>query len=289
MKYVPEWYGSQFEIGAIVINGDTDANGCDWILTKESGWFGSPAIKTARADKPAAHGLFRGNEYRGGRVVTLEGTLSALNVDALRNAQRQLAGICPDPAALYPLTVTEESGLALVALVALDGELLTAPIGALSVDFSVQLVAPDPRKFSISPRVQVVPLASPGSGGVRYPVGYPVSYGTPGAPGAVLLTNDGTAEADPVVTFAGPLTTPSLTRADTGDVVTYAGTLAATDSLTVDFGAGSVLLNGVNRRPLLVADNWFSVPPQSSISVAFRTTNLADTGDLTVSLADASY
>lgn len=289
MKYVPEWYGSQFNVGGITINGDTDDNGCDWILTKESGWFGSPAIKTARVDKPAARGVFRGNEYRGGRVMTLEGTLSAPDVNTLRNAQRQVAGICPDPRLLYPLTVTEESGMALVAMVSLDGELIMTPISALSVDFSIQLVAPDPRKVSTSAQTQVVRLASAGVGGVAYPVRYPVPYGTPGNTGAVLLTNAGTAEADPVMTFTGPLTSPSVTRNDTGDVVTYNGTLAAVDTLVVDFGAGSCLLNGANRRALLSATQWFSVPAGQGITVAFRSTNPTDTGQLVVTVADTSY
>lgn len=290
MQYDPAWYGCQFVLGGITINGSTDANGCDWILTKESGWFGSPAIKTARVDKPAARGLFRGYEFRGGRVMTLEGTLSAPNVTALRAAQRALAGICPDPHAQYPLVVTEESGYSSYANVALDGELLMTPISALSVDFSIQLVAPDPRKFSATPSTVSTLLASGGAGGgVLYPVTYPVAYGTPGTPGALLLTNNGTADADPVCVFTGPLTTPSVTRADTGDTVTYNGLLGPTDVLTVDFGTGNVLLNGINRRPLLTALNWFEIPAQSSINVLFRSASVSDTGVLTVTYGDASY
>lgn len=289
MRYDPAWYGSQFLIGGITINGSTDSNGCDWILTKESGWFGSPAIKTARTDKPAARGLFRGNEFRGGRVMTIEGTLAAPNVNALRAAQRAIAGICPDPHAQYPLTVIDENGYGLYANVALDGEILTTPISALSVDFSLQLVAPDPRKFSSTPTTLTTLLASGGSGGVMYPVTYPVSYGVPGAPGAVTLTNNGTAEADPLCVLTGPLTNPSLIRGDTGDTVTYNGTLTATDTVVIDFGSGNVTLNGVNRRPLVTALNWFSIPAQTSIDLLFRSANVADTGRLSVTFGDAWY
>lgn len=289
MQYDAAWYGSQFIIGGITINGSTDANGCDWILTKESGWFGSPAIKTARTDKPAARGLFRGNEFRGGRVMTLEGTLSAPNVNTLRAAQRTLGGICPDPHAQYPLTVIEESGYSSYANVALDGEILTTPISALSVDFSIQLVAPDPRKFSSNPTTLSTLLASGGSGGVTYPVTYPVSYGVPGVPGALRLTNNGTADADPLCVFKGPLTNPYVVRADTGDTVTYNGALSATDTVVIDFDTGNVTLNGVNRRPLVSALNWFSIPANSSISMLFRSANPSDTGTLSVTFGDTSY
>jgi len=289
VQYDAAWYGSQFIVGGITINGSTDAAGCDWILTKETGWFGSPAIKTARVDKPAARGIFRGNEYRGGRVMTVEGTLSAPSVNALRAAQRTLAGILPDPHAQYPLTVIEESGYSSYANVALDGELLMTPISALSVSFTIQLVAPDPRKFSSTPTTISTLLASGGSGGVLYPVLYPVNYGAPGVPGAVTLTNNGTAEADPLCVLTGPLTSPYLVRADTGDTVTYNGTLAASDSVVIDFGTGNVTLNGVNRRPLVTALNWFSIPARSSISMLFRSANPADTGSLAVTFGDTSY
>src|SRR5215472_6612204 len=194
MQYDAAYYGCQFLIGGITINGSTDANGCDWLLTKETGWFGSPAIKTARVDKPAARGVFRGNEFRGGRVMTLEGNLGAPTVTALRNACRTLLGICPDPHLQYPLTVIEESGLSLYANVVLDGEILITPVSALSVDFSIQLVAPDPRKWNTTGKTFTVLLASGGSGGVSYPVAYPVNYGLPGQPGAVALTNNGSAD-----------------------------------------------------------------------------------------------
>lgn len=289
MQYDAAWYGSQFIIGGITINGSTDANGCDWILTKETGWFGSPAIKTARTDKPAARGLYRGNEFRGGRVMSLEGTVSAPNVNALRAAQRAVAGICPDPHAQYPLTVIEESGYSSYANVALDGEILTTPVSALSVTFSIQLVAPDPRKFSSNPTTLSTLLASGGSGGVMYPVTYPVSYGVPGVPGALQLTNHGTADADPLCVLKGPLTSPLLIRGDTGDTVTYNGTLSATDTLVIDFNTGNVTLNGVNRRSLVSALNWFSIPANSSISLLFRSANTSDTGTLSVTFGDTSY
>lgn len=289
MRYDPAFYGSTFTLGGITINGGTDANGCDWILTKETGWFGSPAIKTARVDKPASRGLFRGNEFRGGRVMTLEGTLSAPNVNALRAAQRAIGGICPNPHLQYPLTVVEESGLSLYANVALDGEILTTPISALSVDFSIQLVAPDPRKFSANPTTLSTLLASGGVGGVLYPVMYPVSYGPAGVPGALTLTNHGTADADPVCVLTGPLTNPALIRADTGDTVTYHDTLGATDTVTIDFGTGDVTLNGENRRPLVSALQWFEVPAQSSINLLFRSANVADTGTLSVTFGDCWY
>jgi hypothetical protein len=288
MQYDPVTYGCQFTIGGITINGSTDSTGCDWVLTSETGWFASPAIKTARVDKPAARGTFRGNEFRGARVIVLQCTVSAPTVAALRAAEYRALGICPNPHLQYPLTVVDETGLSLYANVVLDGEILITPISWSSATVSIQLVAPDPRKFSSNPTVVSVLLASAGTGGIAYPVAYPVSYGTPGLPGAVVLTNTGSADSDPTVTLTGPLTNPSLIRADTGDTVTYLGTLLATDTLVIDFGAGSAMLNGINRRSLLSA-GWFTIPGYSSITMLFRTTNIADTGSMSVSYGNTSY
>lgn len=289
MLYDSAFYGCQFALGGITINGSTDAAGCDWILTKETGWFGSPAIKVARVDKPAARGLFRGNEFRGGRVMTLEGNLSAPTVTALRTAQHVLFGLCPDPHLQYPLTVTEESGISQYANVVLDGEILTTPVSATAVTFSLQLVAPDPRKFASAVQTQTIPLASSGTGGVAYPLAYPVDYGVPGSSGSLTLTNGGTADADPSFVFTGPLTNPSVARADTGDVVTYNGSLLATDTLSIDFGTGAVLLDGINRRAQVSATDWFTVAAGSSITVLFRSTYAGDTGLLTATVTDTSY
>lgn len=289
MLYDPALLGCRFALGGITINGGTDANGCDWILTKEAGWFASPAIKTARVDKPAARGIFRGNEFRGGRVMTLAGSLSAPNVATLRNAQRQLFGLCPDPHLQYPLTVTEEDGSATYANVALDGEILTTPVSWRSVEFSIQLVAPDPRKFSTPPAHVPIFLASPGSGGVSYPVKYPVAYGTPGSTGSAVISNAGSADADPQFQFIGPLTNPSVMRADTGDVLTYNGSLTMFDVVTVDSATGAVLFDGINRRALLTANNWFTIPPYGSINVIFRSSGPTDTGIVTVTSANTFY
>ncbi|AHH98336.1 phage distal tail protein [Kutzneria albida] len=288
MQYDALWYGSQFSIGGITINGSTDTNGCDWILTKEDGWFGSPAVKAIRNDKPASRGVFRGVEYRGARVIVLEGTLSAPSVATLQNAIDTLSAVCPDPKSLYPLTVTSANSARYIN-VALDAPITTTPISWQSVAFSLQLMAPDLRKLDNSLTTLSTGLTTAGTGGVSYPVTYPVNYGTPGSGGSLVVTNTGTADADMTFTLAGALTTPTITRADTGDTLTYNATLSSTDSVVINTNTGAVTQGGINRRALLTANNWFSIPAQSSITIQFRSGSPGDTGTLTVSYRNTWY
>lgn len=288
MVYNSVWYGSQFAVGGITINKAADVNGVDWILTKEEGWFGSPAIKAIRNDRPASRGVYRGVEFRGARVIVLEGTIAAPSVMALQNAIDQLTGVCPDPHLLYPLTVTSVNSTR-YCNVALDAPISTTPISAYTVAFSLQLVAPDMRRFDQAATTVSTGLPTAGTGGLAYPVHYPVPYGRPGLTGSVTVTNTGTSDADLLFTLAGALTTPTITRGDTGDVLTYNGTLAATDTVVIDTSTGSVLQGGINRRPLLTANQWFSIPAQSSINLLLRSGNTGDTGTLTVSYRNTWY
>lgn len=443
-----DFLGSIFTVGPFNVNGGPDANGVECILIKEDGWTGTPAIKAIRADRPARPGVFRGVEYRGARVVVLEFRMFAPSIMALQNALDQLDGVFPDPKLTYPLTVQAVNGTKYIN-VALDGALTVTPIAAQIADCSVQLFAPDLRKFSTTPRYASTGLATAGNPGIVYPMSYPVApnlapnysfesgttgwvavgagllantagswtegaqgarvtstqntsvtglqtsaqivtgvnpldtylftadvssspvtgnvtttlsvdwfngatllsttttqqlviagntftnvggmhtapananaavlrmdfgkltagllvvfdniqfrdqtgkgvnYGTPGSAGTVSLYNAGTADSDVAYTLTGTqLTNPSLTRLDTGDTLTYNGTLITGQTLVINTGTGTCTLNGVNRRPLLTTQNWFSAAAGSTTTVAFRTQTTGDSGNVTATWTDTYY
>lgn len=289
MLYDSVIYGPYFTVDTLTINGSTDANGCDWILTSEKGWFGKPAIKTNRMDKPASRGAIIGSEHPAARVVTLAGRMSAPDAPTMRNAEDQLLGICADSSTLYPITCTDERGLTLTALCKLDGEILFTPVAASTADFSIQLVCPDPRKFAQNPTVVTAGLQAATVGGVTYPVGYPVNYGTPGISGSLTLPNAGTAEADIIFTIQGPVTNPMLADPRTGNTVTYMSALAANDQLVINTQTGRVLLNGVDRRSLLAVTKWPRISKNDTLQLVFSSSNGSDTGVVTASYYSTYY
>lgn len=289
MQYDATYFGPYFTVDTLTLNASTDANGCDWIITSEKGWFGKPAVKTNRVDKPAARGTFIGSEHPAARVITLAGRLNAPDAPTMRDAVDKLLGICADPNTLYPITCTDERGLTLAAQCRLDGEILATPVNWNTVDFSIQLVCPDPRKTAATQTEVSAVLTAAGLGGLAYPLAFPLNYGTPGIPGSLVLTNPGSAEADILFSIRGPVTNPLITDTATGNTTAYLGALSASDLLTVDTSSGRVLLNGIDRRGLLSVTRWPRIPRNGKLSLIFSSSNSSDTGSATASFRASYY
>jgi hypothetical protein len=289
MLYDSTFYGPKFTIDTLTLNGSTDENGCDWILTQEKGWFGKPAPKQNRIDKAAGRGTFVGTEHIGARVVSLDVRLSAPDTPTLRDAIDTATSICSDPSTLYPLTCTDERGITLVAQSKLDAETLVTPVAWNTVDLSFQFFCPDGRKTSTTATTVTAGLIAAGVGGVKYPVKYPVNYGSPGISGSLVLPNTGNAPADVVFTIQGPVTQPQLVDPSTGNSLTYMGSLASNDQLVINTGTGRVLLNGVDRRSLLSVTKWFSIPKKGTLRLIFSSSNGSDTGVASATYYNTSY
>lgn len=288
MLYTSAVYGPQVSVGGLSFNTGLDSNGVEWLISEESGWYSTAGIKTTRSEKSSALGVIRMQEWKGGRSIAFNGTIAAPTQTLLRRAIDSLLGVCPQPDQLYTLSVTDESGVTYTANVSIDGQILTKAQSALSVTFSLQLFAPDPRRFGAS-HTATVRQGTSATGGVTYPVAYPVNYGTPGTTGATVITNNGTAYTDLVFTLYGPLINPVIRCATTGDMISYTGTIPTGAFVVIDTAAGSCLYGGTqNYRAFLAPNGWFTLPAKSSIQVAFSATP-GDTGTLQIAYSDSYY
>lgn len=108
------------------------------------------------------------------------------------------------------------------------------------VECSFQFLCADPRRFNLTERVGVIALPA-NTGGLDYPLVYPLDYGT-AISGSFVATNDGSEDTPMVAVFNGPLTSPTLSTGAWS--MTWDMTLADGETLTVDTGAGTALLNG---------------------------------------------
>lgn len=143
----------------------------------------------------------------------------------------------------------------------------SAPVGAAVVEGVAPAGAVGVRPVMTWPQVppggpvwvgrSVLYVPAPGASGLAWPL----EFGTPGSTGALSVTNAGDAPAHPVIEFRGPVERPSLTKTGTGETLEYDLPLAAGDVLTVDTGAGTVLLNQTASR--LGAASTRSVPEQT--------------------------
>lgn len=290
-------YGPQYTIsdafGAtqLTIN-TTDAAGVDWILTKETGWFASAPPKPTRSNKAGAVGSYRSQNYRGERVITLEGVMTAPTITALRNAQHQLAALCADPTQMYTLAAGEETGT-LTAQVELDTQILMTPISYLTCSFSLQLAAPDPSKYALAQQMAACTLPSTSGGldwsaggGLNWSTGGGLNWGTTTSNGNVSALNIGSAPTWPTFTVnAGTgITNPTITNATTGQSLRFTSTLNSGDQLVISTSPFNryVQVNGADRRPYLTTTQWFSFASATTYVIAFAADSYSSSASLTV-------
>lgn len=276
-----------------------DSNGVQWILTKEEGFWGSPGPNATLSPRLNRHGMYRSPGWKGERIVSLTGRCYADSYATLRAAEADVLGLLSDPTSPGKLTCYSEIGV-LTLDVFLDDAIICTPLDIVSepgIEFSIQVVAPDPRKLSMEAQTQAVGLpqdsgdgldftqivAPDSNPGLHLGVGSSTSglaFGTYNGSGFMTLRNVGTAPASPRYTFYGPLSSPLLT-ADTGHSMKYNGTIAAGEWVTVEPANPSVVLNGTtSRRELLYPSNFeaFHVPPAVGGTAGSLTVSLAHNG-----------
>jgi hypothetical protein len=270
-----------------MVFGAVDAQGCAWYCTKSDGWFGPPKPKTQRQAKFQTQGSFRSLAPRGERIIALNGSTRCPSVLARLDALDRFAAMASDPTIEYTLTVTDQSQRPRTATVEIDASPQdTKLVGPHWFDWQFQLGAPDPRKHDAVWQAPSIGLTQPTGGGLDFSSGG-LDFSSGGldfgsyssAPSTATVTNVGTQIAYPLFQLAGPVVNPTITDVTSGITLIYAGTLGASDTLSIncdDFAALGVPNKGVflntagNRRSLLVGPPpWPQVGPGEQHSFEF--------------------
>lgn len=126
-----------------------DEHGVYWVVTREEGWSSSPPVTARVAEQDAQDGAFVGPGRLGSRVITLEGTADAPTREAMVAAQHRLTSVLP-PRERALLRV-EEAHMARQSYVRLGDQIEVKDRGALVFDWTLTLVAGDPRRYAITP------------------------------------------------------------------------------------------------------------------------------------------
>ena len=161
----------------------------------------------------------------------------------------------------------------------------------------VKVYATDPVAYGPLQTTTIQFTASSSGAGVTFPISFPVTFSsqTTGA----TLTNNGNFRVYPVVTFTGPLVSPTL--ALNGQLFTLTNpnqgagnTVNAGETVTVDFRTHSVLLNVTGTPEQSAVNNWvpygstfFDLPPgENTITLSASTIS---SGSVQVKWADGYY
>ena len=285
-----------------------DANGFSYVVLTSKGWKGSAVRRPQLSDRPNANGSYREPNYSGPRVVELDGIAIAPTASSRDRMCDVLEGLCRGANPLYDL-IRNEAERSLRLAVEIQGKIDVREMpDRVSLAFNIQLIASDPRKFdtnvnTLSTAIAQAPLdgvlwngTTPGTTGTEWngpsaPITGLVYQSSSGGTGLLTLANNG-GESTPVVfTITGPtsgtLVQPTIVNTNTGDVLTYSGTLMPLDVLVIDTGTGNVMLNGSSGAGQMSRADFFELPPHSSTVVQFSAAAPASTAQLTAAWSNA--
>lgn len=298
--------GTTWELDGFSFNTGADDDGFSAIVKTARGWRDGPPGRPQLSERPTSSGSYRSPNYLGPKVVELDGIAQAPSRNARELLADVLAGLCFGPDDQFQL-ICHERTRSLYAYVERQGapSITDLPDG-YTVAFNLQLIAADPRRFSLLGKGDSTTLAQADVGGTQWngPAGLGVEWNGPAVPvtgtvwqnssstsGFLTLDNAGTAPTPVLFTItaaaSGTTPMPTITRLDTGEAMIYGGTLVPGDVLTIDTGTGHALLNGNEVGALFTRYQIFEVPKRTAISVQFTASGPADTAQLLAQWADA--
>lgn len=126
---------------------------------------------------------------------------------------------------------------------------------------SIEFYAADPRFYEETLHTETLMPPSFGMGR-GYPKVYPKVYGGITGELGVLIPNTGNCRMSPVVRVKGPCRNPSLTNATLGQNVTVGITLAAGQTLELNFETFTATVDGADAYwAILGAPQWWPIEP----------------------------
>ena len=215
-----------------------------FLLRKGSmeGWDSTPPVRSGVEDAPNADGAFDNPGYYTARRFVLSGWIEAESQGQLEQAKARLRGAITARSSV-PIWVSKGS-LDLSATVKLDGDVRitdqpSLPKGAWKADFTLPLVAADPRKYG---HVNKFSMAS---------------FGV-----AQDLFHRGNYLASPKVYVTGnALGGWKLVYPQSGSVFIYTGPLVSGQEHVVDMSTGHVTVNGVIQDGDIGAASLWRIQP----------------------------
>lgn len=298
--------GDTWELDGVTFNSGANGDGFSYLVKTSSGWDGSAPPRPQITNRPDDHGGYRAPNYRAPRVVNLDGIAQAPSRAARDDLKIKLESLIADPAALYELTKTTRTRTLTLFVERSDTiDVKDMPDGR-TVMFNLQVVATDPRKYASDVKTGVTVLAQApseglwwsgpaGTTGVEWngpavPITGTVWQASSGTTGTITLDNAGITDAPILFTIDAPallpLINPSIVRIDTGETITYGGTMAPGTQLVINTGTGLTRLDGTDVGALLSRAQFFEVPRLGSLTVQFIATGGAADAQLTAQWTD---
>lgn len=271
------------EYNGLVVGDDEDIS-----LARVEGLTDLPSVRTADRTVLRRHGLHPGDDYLGGRSITLTLEVNAATDAALATRFEEVTAayqVGAEQALVFQIPGVAGGGKRLVYA---RPRGLSAPIGLewlyrLPI-ITVRFDASDPRLYAFTESSEADTLPTT-EGGLEFNETPPLTFGAVSTGGLFECDNEGTFPTSPVIKLTGPVTNPRVTNVTTGQTTELELTVSSGDYVVLDAGARTVLLNGTaSRYSSLASDSeWFDLEPgvneiryeastttSSAITVTFR-------------------
>lgn len=233
-------------------------SGVEWTAETLDGW-GSPKGTLTVTQRPRSHGGWGGNSFLTPRVVAISGWVSGPTAVLVSDAIDRLIAAC----SLDDTTLSvSESGRVRSCMVRRQDDVLVTWMTATLAQWSIQVVAEDPRKYGALITASTHLPAS--VGGLRFPFRFPLRFPAVVTSGQIGVNNPGNIKSPLRLRIDGPCTGPIVTHQANGKELVFSSdyTIAAGNWLDIDMGKRTVLENGqASRNGSLTSRGWFDLDP----------------------------
>lgn len=279
-------------VGGVTFNntGAPDANGVAWTFSETKGWFDGAPAKGGVTDRDQNHGVFAERTWRGARLISVTGHVSAPTRRLASDAQHALASLLAE-GTFGDFAVDDPDQGLLTSSVRGEGTPNIDWDGRCDIDCMLSFLAPDPLRYGVV--VSDSTQFAQDAGGLEFDlftdgagadVGF-LDFGDIGSiDGLVTLENVGPLEAWPTFTVTGPTPDAGFTISSDGRTVGFSRSVPDGLSLVIDTASGTAILDGADYSRYLSHREWWSVPPGGSATASFSPVGGATTATLTATL-----
>lgn len=229
------------------------------------GFYDGVNTKRSEVTRPNQWGDFKEPNLRAARHLSLTGAAISETPAQLLAMRDEFTGLLvhEDFAEIAVQNATETRYIS----VGLEGTPSWVQKGDTVAVWKLDLYAPDPRMYGEIRGVQITDSTI--TGGLDYPVEYPIDYGGGIIAQAHSISNRGNTHAWPRFTVTGDYFEGFTVSDSNGHFITYDGVVTRSAPVTIDSASGTASQGGVDKSSSLSKRDWFSIPPGDSIQPLF--------------------
>lgn len=246
------------ELCGLTFSGENEAdNGLVW--EDLEGWDGLTDARGGGDPKPGTHGRFerRGLIPREARPLTLKGFMLADDHPSLVATRDTLTAALA--AGAGSMRVATTAGV-WERWVEIESFTPVPDHGDRIVDFTIDLVAPDPRRYG--PWQTVGPVSLPTvTGGVRLPQAFPWNFGTVADGGRLMVPNAGSIPLYPRIRVQGGFEVVTVRDITDGRRLRLEWPVPDGDQVVLDSRVRRAEMGSAEITRWLTARQWFEIGP----------------------------